>query len=712
MPTAVLPNGQRLNFPDSMSTDEINEAIFKNFPEYAPKEAQQKNHVLKNIMSDIGSRAATSLENLPESLMTGLMNLPGEAYQGAKFAVSHPGRAAFDIAAAPGELAESIQNLPEKVSRYLQSQGLQGAAPVTQFLQKHVSLPEEGFGIEKALGYDKPLQGEEFLKSMAQLGPVGRAESLLTKGLGLTGEGAAKAAGRAAVKGATFGGAAAAQGQDPLTAALAAQLLETGAKGIGKGAKAIRSTTARYPTRLSADELRQALEATKGTQTSLGRVIENPDLMKLYENKLAALPRSGVTEQMNANVEHIVNRGNKLLEDMKPKGLEGSPTQAIQDALKDAYEDVKAEKKANFKELNDLANKEGIKVGRNNIRTVAQQYLSKLNQDQEGMRSADPGLVDDLKYYASPKKGGGLLTDLETADLARGDMGEKKFKHYIDNNKRTNEVYSSLKNAIQDDINKAFNMHKLLYGDKNSKLAALRDKAFEHYKNVFAPFEEDEILKFTKRGGDSDLILDNFLKRSRTTDRPILLNKLMSKLPDQSKGIVPYAYYSRAIKDGKLDPLALKRLDESLMPNQRKVLLGDNKIAKDLVNYNTLAGKNTDAINAMFNPQTGKRVGDIATGLIPALINASAALGGGHIAGVPGALAGAILAPEIVGRAARPIAKHLTDETVREKVIRQLIKEKEAQGTPKESTRLSKLLSAKNIGRSAALAANQDKENQ
>lgn len=715
MTDVTLPNGQPLSFPDYMSKDEINEVIFKHFPEYAPKEHQQRNHVLKNIMSDIGSRTASSLEKLPASVLTGLMNLPGEAYQGAKFAVSHPARAAFDIAAAPGELAESIQNLPEKVSRYLESQGMKSASPVTQFLQKHVSLPQEGFGIEKALGYDQPMQGEEFLKSVAQLGPIGKAESLLTKGLGLTGEGAAKAAGRAAVKGATFGGAAGLQGQDPLTAALTAQLLESGAKGVGKAVKGLKSTSARYPTRLTPDELRQALEATKGTQTSLGRVIENPDLMKLYENKLAVLPRSGVTEQMNANVEQIVNRGNDLLDRLKPEKLEGSTGQAIQDALKKAYDKVTAEKNQNFNELNNLANKAGVRIGRSNINDVARKYLDTLRQSPELRRAANPELLEDIKYYADPKAGGNLLSDLKTADLARSNLSEKGFKHYLDNNKHTSNVYYSLKDALNNDIEKAFNLHKMLGGEKGQELSAAREKAFNHYKNEFAPFEEPEILKFTKRGGDHDLILNNFLKRSKFNDRPNLLNKLMSKLPDQSKDIVPYAYYSRAIKNGRLDPIALKRLDESLGPNQRKVLLRDNKIANDLTNYNTLVGKNTDAINAMFNPQTGKRVGDLTTGIIPALINASAAIGGGHIAGVPGALAGALLAPEIAGRAARPIARHLTNEATREKIIQRIIKEKEAQKAPKASARnktLSSILSSKNIGRAGALASDRNKENQ
>ena len=148
-----------------------------------------------------------------------------------------------------------------------------------------------------------------------------------------------------------------------------------------------------------------------------------------------------------------------------------------------------------------------------------------------------------------------------------------------------------------------------------------------------------------------------FLKKSKVSDRGKLLEKLTSKLTDEERKLLAYSYFSKSIKDGKLNPLKFNTQYTGLGEKQKNALLTPDEL-KNLKNYSDLVEKNTRPLNIMFNPQTGY------TGLSE--IALKSILGGGTTGGIIGGIPGAILGAITPGVAAKIPVKVLTNPSARE----------------------------------------------
>lgn len=649
-----LPNGQELEFPDGTSPDVMRQAIYNNFPEYAKQEGQEAQEEAPEeetgfggIMSDIGE----SLSNVPGAIGDFLENLPGQLKQSGSQIIHHPIRAAENVGAGLLEGLKGAVNIPSNVASYLDKKDI-GRGGIEDFIKK---LNIGDTGLEKAvLGEGQP--GDELLRGIGSFAPYAKLGGL-AKGLG----GAAKRAGAAGLYGAG-------QNQDPLVAAL----LGLATEGTVKGAqKLTRKGTFLPNSPLSNAELEEAAQITKGTDTDLGNVIENPYLKRQYENVLPEIPMSGAHAKMQKTAQVITDRGEQLLNSLKGD-FEGKDIgQSLQKALKEAESETRQTKNQKYKALNEAAEQEGVTTPRSNLRQIAAEELEKIKEDPDLARLADKEVMSLLESISKEsKKEGEPGYSLKQTDFLRGKLGQRAHDAYMSNSPNSTElgtIYKTLKEAADKDIDQAIDTS----GKDNLK--SLRDEAFKFYKEEYAPYEDPDILKFTRKGGDADTLAQYFIRNSKISDRANILGKLTQKLPVADRDLLAYSYLSKAIEEnGTLNPSKLRTLFTKNLGERQREALFNPEMIKNLSNYSKLVQKNTDALNTMFNPKTGQRG---LSALVPALTTGVGALATGSI---PVTLLSAI-APSLI---AKPIVKALTNPTMREKLIQRMIEARTKNAKP------------------------------
>lgn len=632
-----LPNGKIGNFPDDMSNEEIEAVLQKQFP---PQEETSN----KDIFSDV----IGSIAQAPVNILKGVASLPSEISESAGQISEEPVRAIGNVGAGLLEGLKGGANIPSNIASYLKSRNI-GRGNIEDFIAA-LHIPDTGLE-KKIFGENQP--GDELLRSIGSFAPYARLGGL-AQGL----KGAAK---RATASGAYAAG----QEQDPLTAALMGLAVE----GTTRGAqRALRPGKLLPSSPLTSEELKEALDITKGTETGLGNVIENPFLQRQFENVFPNLPLSGANQAMGRTANTITSRGENLLDKLKGESDTSDIGTSLRNALKSSESETRKIKTEKFNALNEAAEKSGIRTNRSNIRDSATEALRKIEEDPDLALFTDNSTKNMLENLSSGKikgkKGEKEKGDfsLKQTDLLRGELGDLAHDAYSSNNTKLSNIFGSLKKAAEKDINGAIDNADMPH------LNELRNEAMNFYKKEYAPFEEPEVMKFTKKGGDPDLLISTFLKRSPTTDRGKLLEKLSTKLTDRDRKLVAYSYFSRALEDGKLNPLKFKTLYKNLGENQKKVLLGGDEGAKQFGDYSKLVQKNTEPLNLMFNPKTGQR--NLSDYLLSILGGSTGALATGNILG--GLVGG--LAP---GIAARGLTKALTKESIREKLINKMIQERE-----------------------------------
>jgi len=401
------------------------------------------------------------------------------------------------------------------------------------------------------------------------------------------------------------------------------------------------------------EELKNALELTKGTETSLGNVLNSPFLKNQYENVLSKVPFSGVSQSMQRTAEHIQNKAQDFISGLLGHHEASHVKQTLQDSLKEAAKEAQSLKRKNYTKLNKMADESGLTVSRENFSNEAKNILDEIKESPELLRKTDKSVIDDLEHYASPGE-----YKLKHSNIFRGKLGDEASHFYQNGATHEYGIYQRLKDALDTDIQESIH----LKGTKELKDQYTKSQKF--YKEHIAPFEEPEIVKFTRKGGDSDLILSTFIK-SGTNDRAKLLSKLMDKIPKDKQNLVAYEFLSKAAKSGELEIGQLRKLFKGLGPNQKKVLFSDKAKLKELEDVINLYDKNKEAFSLLNNPPTGQRVTDylpVATGLA-----------GYSMGGPVGALAGAVGVPY----AANALRKALTSEKIRNKTVNAILKGRE-----------------------------------
>jgi len=504
-------------------------------------------------------------------------------------------------------------------------------------------------GVEHPEAADKLIQfGAQYLPSMAIPGAnIGRAGSAITTALPKFGPKIAEGISQA-IPQALYGST---QTKNPLEGAA------EGAAGGFLGPYVAKFIESLRPSNLlrgslTPEQLRRNLHITRGTETSLGRVLDNPSMMRLFENILPHVIGSGAEKSMLRNAENIRNM-------MQFPTAPENFGETIRSALQHSAQEVQAQKTANFGRVNELAEQHGVTTPRNNMRTEAQRILAESGTDPHLSQLMDAGDRRFLESLADPEHIGDY--SLRNTDILKGKMGEHAREAAANSQHPKVSIYNRLRNALARDSDEAI---------QNSSSSELRDahtEAMNHYRNEVVPFEDPDIVKFTRKGGDPDLILSHFLKGG-SNDRATLLNKMLTKLDPETINHVRSAYFSKAINDeGQFNPIKFRALYNKLSqnPNQFRALYPEPELRQSLKDFADLIHKNAESYGLMFNPKTGARNTE---GLIKGLSLKAGQIGG---AGIAHSLAWPLIAGATLGKGA---TKLLTSEKVRESLINKMIR--------------------------------------
>lgn len=483
-------------------------------------------------------------------------------------------------------------------------------------LGEHVApLAQQDFDYAKAIGMNNEATlSDKLIRGLAQYAPalaLGEAELGIAGealgGAGKAGQFAKSAIGQA-VPQAAFG---ATQNENPLVGAAEGGIGSAAGTGLGaaleKGINAVRPSKL-LRGNLTPKQLKENLNITKGTETGLGQVLQNPLLNRLQENVLPNILGSGAEKVAQRNAKLIQDKGTQLVNKMRGKIQPHEFSVKLQDSLKSAVKEARAAKNANFEKLNELADKHALKVGREHFQSMAAKTINDIEQSPELKHEFGKDLYSSLIRYANNKEG----NNLKLTNIFRGKLGDKANELYREGKMHEYGIVNDLKDSLSKDIDASFE------ASGNPELKEAYQKAQKEYKEKYAPFEDKDIVKFSRQGGDPDLILSHFLKTG-ANDRATLLAKLdrayklNNKSQVTSKNLLPSAYLSKAFnEEGEINPVKFRTLYNKLGHKQREILFGKGKLHNEIKNYADLVGKNIEGFNLMFNPKTGQRLATLA----------------------------------------------------------------------------------------------------
>lgn len=180
--------------------------------------------------------------------------------------------------------------------------------------------------------------------------------------------------------------------------------------GIGKGLEALRPSKL-LKTSLSPSELQANTRAAQGTNTSLGSVLENPGLKKLYENTLTSLSFTGADDVAKSTAAATSDSAKKTLNDILGstdiKDINSGLDQSATDALKSALGlDSLAGTQEQLNQVGGVALKNAL--GSNSLEDVNRQLGNKGSQILSGLFGSRPNpqtAVSDLVQHVEDKFG-------------------------------------------------------------------------------------------------------------------------------------------------------------------------------------------------------------------------------------------------------------------------------------------------------------------
>ncbi len=459
--------------------------------------------------------------------------------------------------------------------------------------------------------------------------------------------------------------------------ALKDSLMNTLTLGAGKALNALRPSNL-FRGNLSPEELERNIRITQGTETGLGDVIGSPYLKRQFENTLPALPLSGAHQAMQRTGNIVQQRGVDLMQEMLGDADPHGVPKAIADELENQYQIRRGEKNALYADFNQKADQSGTNLELPTFAKKANDYSDAI--ESTNMLKMEPDtqkIFNKLQNYKNPvqetriqgqlvdEKGNPLIDTTESkyptfqeANILKGKLNDfaEKAKNSPDPAQRYAEgLFRDLASSIKTDIRSSIK--------DNPEISASYEGAEENYKRNFSPFLDRDIYKFVRGKSDPETIVNKFVKTTPNSDLANQLEKLSSKLPEEKKNLLGYAYFSRALdNEGHINPLKMATAVRKLGHNQFESLVPNADLRQRLMDYGRLAHMNTESQNLMFNPKTGARGTDaLVAGLTGALAH-----GIKGNASFPAKVIGALGTANIARRA-------LTNQSLREGLVRKML---------------------------------------
>lgn len=376
---------------------------------------------------------------------------------------------------------------------------------------------------------------------------------------------------------------------------------------------------------ISPEALKKNIDIAGETNTNLGDIVQSPFLKRTYENLLSKNPFSGADSKMAATAGAITDKSNDIvngyLGNTAPQEVESKIGQALMDAKKEQTNT----KNALYKNAEDLADQAGLKLELPTFAQKANQYSNVIN-DQNFLKFEPEAkqLLSRLSNYQKPVQevdskilgaDGNPMTTLKFPSLKESNILAGKLGSLSNQYRASPAAEDRYMANILGDMGKAL---KTDIGDSigssgSQELKTAFEQAEKNYKENFSPFLDKDVYKFTHGGKSAEDILSTFIKTGSSTDKGEQISKLMDKLNPQAQDLVKYSYLSRAMRGAEdersIDPRALKNLwsDNKLGQKQKVALFPSLEERQALDNHTKLIGMNSEALNRMFNPQTGQR---------------------------------------------------------------------------------------------------------
>lgn len=413
-------------------------------------------------------------------------------------------------------------------------------------------------------------------------------------------------------------------------------------------------------TNIAKEDIPRVMEALGDSKTSLGDAFNSPLLKKVQENVLANVPFGGVNKTYGKVAQGLEKEGEGIFGSLT--GGQDVPEDLAQhfvDELSAAKQTARNTKNAAYNVANKEAEKAGLSITPTNYQKTAQELLGQ-SASKDFPELADTGLQSFLEKAATEKP----AQSFKDFNLVRGLLNKEIKKASMAGEDNQVNALKSLREAIDADRNLA------IESSGNEKIKKLFSEAQETYASTYAPFKEGEIARFLNKKADPDTLVDYFLRTGKT-DRPKLAAKLLNKLPEKTRDLVAYKYFSRAFKEnlgtGSLDfdPRTFMGLWKKIGPKTREVVIKDPTMRRNIENYVMKAERNPEALNMMANPKTGARNALTLGSYLPAL-------GAGALGGPIGGLS--LLASMAGGT--RVANKILTSPSVRRKIANKLVSPK------------------------------------
>src|SRR6185503_14269659 len=420
-----------------------------------------------------------------------------------------------NIAAGTAELGRNLLNIPAAL---------------------HLPYAErfEPFNYGSALGIKEPTLADSLIQSLAQYAPgfaipgvgLGRAGQAISK-IPKVGSFLSEAASQAIPQG-LFG---ATQNENPIEGF---QKEATGAAigtGIGRGIEKVANKLLPanlFKTPLSKKELVRAYQQTKGTNTDIGNLIDNPTLQKLYENKLVKYSSEpyGI---MQKTAEQVTNRGSRILSKLLGEHSPEDIPEKLTESLLQAHTKHRAFKNDIYNAVDDLAQKENLKLALPNFAKKAQNYMAAI--EDTNILKHEPesrAILNKLINYAHPvkeiKKTGAILSPkgepliniaeqkfptLKEANILKGKLG-----HYA-------KIFGESSDPAQRNMSGIFhNLSRTLKGDIESSIESSGNDvlkkgyqvAEENYKKNYSPFLDKDIYKFISGKAHPETLLNDVIR--------------------------------------------------------------------------------------------------------------------------------------------------------------------------------------------------------
>jgi hypothetical protein len=636
-----LPDGKKAIFPDSMSDNEIDNAISK----YPNGNQKNQYNQEKNTSDEYDALLKKNLT------------------------VRSPLDFMKDILVGMGKTGENIAEL---------GLGDMAQKPVERAIPRENPNP-----LVQAIGAYGPFAvgGSAAAGGIRALGPSFMKKSADVIGHGLAGAGFGAIQPEAGLL-ASFLGKEEGPGMRVVNA-IEGAIPIPGLEAIVKAANALRPSKI-FRGQLSPEELAKNLSITRGTPTGLGDVIQSPFLKKTLENQLPSIPFSGAEKQLQEMGATTYEKAEDALATVLGKNSPEDVVAELNQSLHNIFEKVEKEKTNIYKSRNAIADKNNIRVHPTSFQDAANEYkeaiegMEFLKQDPETLK-----LLRKLTGYVETetskksnivnasgkpfKTDEGITFNEATLLKSKMDRYSKEFQKSPEPEKRgMAKIFGKLGGSIGKDID------SIVEKNGNEELKNAHHQANKYYKEKFSPFLEKELYKFVSGKADPDTLIQAFIKTGqRGTDRAHSTSKVTHVLTDREKRLLGYAYLDQSRdKEGVISPSMLKTKIDKLGKRQFETLFEDPEVRKKLMDYSKLAGMNTEGLTIMFNPKNGARNSDAIVKMLTA--QGMQALGGGIAGGLPGALAGVAI-PIASGKAATHL---LTSEKFRENLINAMLENK------------------------------------